>query len=104
MCVRIISGDEDHYLFNCPYFQSERDSVFPEDLVSNCRMLTFKKWEIVFREEKFHLAQLSKFVQTIMAKFKTKRKIKVNLKPEFELKETITKSGRTSKPPARFFQ
>ena len=104
LCVRIIPGDEDHYLFNCPYFQSERNSVFPEDLVSNCTMLNLKKWEIVFREEKFHLNLLSKFVQTIMAKFKTKRKIKVLLKPEFELKETITKSGRKSKPPARFFQ
>ena len=102
LCVRIIPGDEDHYLFSCPYFQSERNSVFPDDLVTNCRVLRFKKWEFVFREEKFHLTQLSKFLQTIMAKFKIKRKTNVNLKPDFELKERVTKCGRVSKPPARF--
>ena len=104
LCVRIMSGDEDHYLFSCPYFQSERDVIFSEDLVKKCRMLKFRKWEFVFREEKFHLTLLSKFSQTIMTKFRIKRKIKEHLKPNFEVKERTTKCGRISKPPAKFLE
>ena len=104
LCSTTSSGDEDHYLFHCPYFKSERDRVFSSDLVQNCNLLKFRKWEFIFKEEKGHLTSLSKFVKLVMLNFKFKKKMKTCLKPEYELKERTTQSGRISKPPTWKFR
>ena len=77
---------------------------FSPDLVQNCNLLKFRKWEFIFKEEKGHLTSLSKFVKLVMLNFKLKKKMKTCLKPEYELKERTTQSGRISKPPTWKFR
>ena len=99
LCNSALSGDEDHYLFLCTYFKREREKVFPTDLVQNCNLFKFKKWEFVFKEEKGHLTLLAQFAKSVMSNFTIKKTVKACPKPEYQLKERITRSGRTSKPP-----
>ena len=104
LCNSGISGDEDHYLFHCSYFKSERDKVFSADLIKNCNLLKFRKWEMVFRQEKGHLTLLANFVKTVMSHFGSNKRHKPVTKPEFYLKERTTKSGRISRPPIKYLE
>ena len=97
-------GDEIHYLFHCHFFQNDRSVLFSKDMIDNSLLFKFCRWQLVFKEEPAYLGRCAKFLKIIMSKFEYRRKSRLVEKerPQFKLSNQITRTGRISKPPARF--
>ena len=97
-------GDEIHYLFHCHFFQNDRSMLFSKDMIDNSLLFKFCRWQLVFKEEPAYLGRCAKFLKIIMSKFEYRRKSRLVEKerPQFKLSNQITRTGRISKPPARF--
>ena len=95
-------GDEYHYLFACPFFNSDRKILFPIDITES-RDFKICKWQFAFKEEVNHLTRLSIFCSNVMSNFVCESKPLVSISKEeaFVLTSHTTRVGRKTNPPSR---
>ena len=59
-------GDECHYIFKCPLFTEDRNSILPTRLCRNPNMYTVQHWRILLTNENYwNYASLCKSVYTM---------------------------------------
>ena len=106
LCNSGETGDEYHYLFVCKYFETDRQTLFP-DGIEKSRVFNISKWNFAFKQEKRHLTKLAFFLKTVLSHFCYEPKllpVETNKSPElnFVLTNHTTRGGRKTKPPVRY--
>ena len=89
-------GDENHYIFNCPFFSNERTKLLPT--FKNGADNLPKAWKEILAYKGAELVNLGKFIRIITSKFKYVKEddFTADSLPAKIVK--TTRSGRQSKP------
>ena len=100
LCDHNAIGDEVHFLFKCPYFQSEQQKFIPKLIYEIQHQDVKEAVKVLFKSGIETLKDLAKFAKLIMAKFRRMPRYPAKHGPELK-KVRLTRSGREIKPPSR---
>ena len=91
------TGDELHYLLECPFFSKQRDNLLPKEICKSPKTITNY---IANLQDENDISKLAKFVKIVMSKFKHTITT-ITSKENIIKKIKISRSGRSIRAPNR---